>query len=82
MQEKIKKLLRKIIIKRLSKCTFNYVCDFIMMCVACLYPTNAISIHILMQNPYSMMFLHFCLFRISIIAINIVKQICIMYKKK
>lgn len=82
MKEKIKKLLRKIIIKRLSKCTFNYVCDFIMMCIACIYPTHTIAIHILMTNPYSMMFFHFCLFRISIVIVNIIKQLYIMYEKK
>lgn len=82
MLEKIKKLLRKILIKRLSKCTFNHVCDFIMMCVACIYPTHTIAINILLQNPYSMMFLHFGLFRIFIIVVNIIKQIWIMYEKK
>ena len=55
MKEKIKKILRKIMIK----CVFNHVCDFIMMCMAYVYPENTIAIHILMQNPYSMMFLHF-----------------------
>lgn len=82
MKEKIKKLLRKIIIKGLSKCVFNYLCDFIMMCVACLYPVNAIAIHILLQNPYSMIILHFCLFKTFIIVVNIIKQIWIMYEKK
>lgn len=82
MKEKIKKLLQKIIIKRLSKCVLNHLCDFIMMFIACLYPTHTISIHILMTNPYSMMFLHFGLFRIFIIVVNIIKQIWIMYEKK
>lgn len=74
MKEKIKKILRKIMIK----CVFNHVCDFIMMCMAYVYPENTIVIHILMQNPYSMMFLHFCLFKTFIIVVNIIKQIWIM----
>lgn len=74
MLEKIKKLLRKILIKSV----FNHLCDFIMMCMAYVYPENAIAIHILIQNPYSMMFLHFCLFRIFIVIVNIIKQIYIM----
>ena len=76
MQEKIKKLLRKIMIKSV----FNHVCDFIMLYIACVYPTHTIAIHILIQNPYSMIFLHFGLFRIFIIVVNIIKQIWIMYE--
>lgn len=64
------------------KCVLNHLCDSVLMCMAYVYPTHTISIHILMQNPYSMMFLHFCLFRISIVVINIIKQIWIMYEKK
>lgn len=82
MKEKIKKLLRKIMIKRLSKCVFNHVCDFILMCMAYVYPENTIAIHNLIQNPYSMIFLHFGLFRIFIVVVNIIKQIWIMYEKK
>lgn len=74
MKEKIKKILRKIMIK----CVLNYLCDFILMCMAYVYPANAIAIHNLMNNPYSMMFLHFGLYRISIIIVNIIKQLCIM----
>lgn len=80
MKEKIKKLLRKIMIK----CVFNHLCDFMMTCIAYVYPENTIAIHNLIQNPYSMMFLHFGLYRISIVIVNIIKQIYIMceHKKK
>ena len=78
MKEKIKKILRKIMIK----CIFNHICDYALMYIARLYPAHTIAVHILMTNPYSMILLHFCLFKTFIIAINIVKQICIMYKKK
>lgn len=76
MKEKIKKLLKRILIK----CVLNHLCDFIMLYIACVYPTHTIAIHILMTNPYSMMFLHFGLFRIFIIVVNIIKQIWIMYE--
>lgn len=78
MKEKIKKLLKRILIK----CVLNHLCDFIMLYIACVYPTHTIAIHILMTNPYSMMFFHFCIYRISIVVVNIIKQICIMYEKK
>lgn len=76
MKEKIKKLLKRILIK----CVLNHLCDFIMLYIACVYPTHTIAIHILMTNPYSIMFLHFGLFRIFIIVVNIIKQIWIMYE--
>lgn len=78
MKEKIKKILRKIMIK----CVLNHLCNSVLMCMAYVYPTHTIAIHILIQNPYSMMFLHFGLFRIFIIVVNIIKQIWIMYEKK
>lgn len=78
MKEKIKKILRKIMIK----CVFNHVCDFILMCMAYVYPENTIAIHNLIQNPYSMILLHFCFYKIFIVAVNIIKQICIMYEHK
>lgn len=62
------------------KCVLNHLCDSVLMCMAYVYPTHTIAINILLQNPYSMMFLHFCLFRISIVVINIIKQIWIMYE--
>lgn len=78
MKEKIKKLLKRILIK----CVLNHLCDSVLMCMAYVYPTHTIAINILLQNPYSMMFLHFCLYRISIAIVNIIKQLCIMYEHK
>ena len=78
MKEKIKKILRKIMIK----CVLNHLCDSVLMCMAYVYPTHTIAINILLQNPYSMMFLHFGLYRIFIVIVNIIKQIYIMYKHK
>lgn len=82
MKEKIKKMLLQMIARRGIKCIFNHICDYALMYIARLYPAHTIAVHILMTNPYSMIILHFCLFKTFVIIINIVKQICIMYKKK